>query len=122
MREVLTAYQNYCAEFVRPFEGYVAKLMGDGVLVYFGWPAAHEDDAERAVLAGLEVVAAVAALNSMPRYLTVSRFSCRRDATVAPGTADAMIEWRCFDLEAQLSGGALTPDLGAARFWPRARA
>jgi len=62
MREVLTAYQNCCTEVVSKFEGYVAKLMGDGVLVYFGWPAAHEDDAERAVLSGLQVVAAVAAL------------------------------------------------------------
>jgi class 3 adenylate cyclase len=62
MRAVLTAYQECCSEVVRRFAGYVAKLMGDGVLVYFGWPAAHEDDAERAVLAGLEVVAAVAAL------------------------------------------------------------
>ena len=62
MRELLAAYQGCCAEVVGRFEGYVAKLMGDGVLVYFGWPAAHEDDAERAVLAGLDVVAAVAAL------------------------------------------------------------
>src|ERR1051326_1867492 len=62
MRDLLAAYQGCCAEVVGCFEGYVAKLMGDGVLVYFGWPAAHEDDAERAVLAGLEVVAAVGAL------------------------------------------------------------
>ena len=44
------------------FEGYVAKLMGDGVLAYFGWPRAHEDDAERAVRAGLAIVAAVTKL------------------------------------------------------------
>jgi class 3 adenylate cyclase len=54
MREVLGAYQVCCAEVVGRFEGYVAKFMADGVLAYFGWPAAHEDDAERAVLAGLE--------------------------------------------------------------------
>jgi class 3 adenylate cyclase/predicted ATPase len=62
MREVLTAYQGCCVEIVGRFEGYVAKLMGDGVLVYFGWPVAHEDDVERSVRAGLDVVAAVSAL------------------------------------------------------------
>ena len=49
---------------MRRFGGYVAKYMGDGVLVYFGYPQAHEDDAERAVRAGLELVEAVAALKA----------------------------------------------------------
>jgi class 3 adenylate cyclase len=49
---------------VRRFDGFVAKYMGDGVLVYFGYPQAHEDDAERAVRAGLELIGAVAALGS----------------------------------------------------------
>jgi len=49
---------------VRRFGGFVAKYMGDGVLVYFGYPQAHEDDAERAVRAGLELIAAVSALKS----------------------------------------------------------
>jgi class 3 adenylate cyclase len=49
---------------VRRFDGFVAKYMGDGVLVYFGYPQAHEDDAERAVRAGLELTAAVAGLNT----------------------------------------------------------
>ena len=55
MREVITAYQNCCAEIVRQFDGHVAKFMGDSVLAYFGYPQAHEDDAERAVRAGLEL-------------------------------------------------------------------
>ena len=64
LREVISAYQKSVAETVRRFDGFVAKYMGDGVLIYFGYPQAHEDDAERAVRAGLEVVAAVTALKS----------------------------------------------------------
>ena len=64
LREVISAYQKSVTETVQRFGGFVAKYMGDGVLVYFGYPQAHEDDAERAVCAGLEVVAAVAALKS----------------------------------------------------------
>jgi class 3 adenylate cyclase len=52
LREVISAYQKCAAETVRRFDGFVAKYMGDGVLVYFGYPQAHEDDAERAVRAG----------------------------------------------------------------------
>jgi class 3 adenylate cyclase/tetratricopeptide (TPR) repeat protein len=62
LREVISAYQGAVTETVRRFGGFVAKYMGDGVLVYFGYPQAHEDDAERAVHAGLELVAAIGAL------------------------------------------------------------
>ena len=64
LREVISAYQKCVAETVRRFDGFVAKYMGDGVLIYFGYPQAHEDDAERAVRAALEIVAAVAALKA----------------------------------------------------------
>ena len=64
LREVISAYQKCVAETVQRFGGFVAKYMGDGVLIYFGYPQAHEDDAERAVRAGLELVAAVTALKS----------------------------------------------------------
>ena len=64
LREVISAYQKCVAETVQRFGGFVAKYMGDGVLVYFGYPQAHEDDAERAVRAGLELVAAVSALKT----------------------------------------------------------
>ena len=64
LREVISAYQKCVAETVQRFGGFVAKYMGDGVLVYFGYPQAHEDDAERAVRAGLELIAAVSALKS----------------------------------------------------------
>src|ERR1700751_622269 len=52
LREVIAAYQTCIADTVRRFGGFVAKYMGDGVLIYFGYPQAHEDDAERAVRAG----------------------------------------------------------------------
>ena len=64
LREVISAYQNCVAATVRRFGGFVAKYMGDGVLVYFGYPEAHEDDAERAVQAGLELIAAVTSLKT----------------------------------------------------------
>ena len=64
LREIISAYQKCVAETVRRFGGFVAKYMGDGVLVYFGYPQAHEDDAERAVRAGLELVQAVGGLQS----------------------------------------------------------
>jgi class 3 adenylate cyclase len=64
LREVISAYQKCVAETVGRFGGFVAKYMGDGVLIYFGYPQAHEDDAERAVRAGLELVAAVTALKT----------------------------------------------------------
>jgi class 3 adenylate cyclase/predicted ATPase/tRNA A37 threonylcarbamoyladenosine biosynthesis protein TsaE len=64
LREIISAYQKCVAETVRRFGGFVAKYMGDGVLVYFGYPQAHEDDAERAVRAGLELIPAVSALKA----------------------------------------------------------
>jgi class 3 adenylate cyclase/tetratricopeptide (TPR) repeat protein len=64
LREVISAYQKCVAETVRRFGGFVAKYLGDGVLVYFGYPQAHEDDAERAVRAGLALVIAVNALKT----------------------------------------------------------
>jgi class 3 adenylate cyclase len=69
LREVISAYQKCVAETVQRFGGFVAKYMGDGVLVYFGYPQAHEDDAERAVRAGLDLVAAVTALKTPVHHL-----------------------------------------------------
>jgi class 3 adenylate cyclase len=64
LREVISAYQKCVAEAVERFGSYVAKFMGDGVLIFFGYPQAHEDDAERAVRAGLELIQAVGGLKS----------------------------------------------------------
>ncbi|MGA7372053.1 MAG: AAA family ATPase [Methyloceanibacter sp.] len=65
LREVVAAYQKCVAEIVHRFDGFVAQYLGDGVLVYFGYPQAHEDDAERAVRAGLELIAAIIALKTL---------------------------------------------------------
>ena len=64
LREVISVYQKCVAKTVGRFSGFVAKYMGDGVLIYFGYPQAHEDDAERAVRAGLELVAAASDLKT----------------------------------------------------------
>src|SRR5215813_13212290 len=64
LREVISAYQKCVAETVQRFDGFVARYMGDGALVYFGYPRAHEDDAERAIRAGLELIKAVTELKS----------------------------------------------------------
>src|SRR6516162_8062322 len=64
LREIISAYHKCVAEAVHRFGGFVAQYLGDGVLVYFGYPEAHEDDAERAVRAGLELIAAVIALKT----------------------------------------------------------
>src|SRR5215471_13272448 len=64
LREVIRAYQASSAEVIDRFEGHIAQYLGDGLLVYFGYPRAHEDDAQRAVRAGREIVTAIGALNA----------------------------------------------------------
>jgi class 3 adenylate cyclase len=64
LREVIRAYQQASAEVIEQFDGHVAQYLGDGLLVYFGFPRAHEDDAERAVRAGLGILDAIGALHA----------------------------------------------------------
>jgi class 3 adenylate cyclase len=64
LRSVIGAYHKCVAETVARFDGFVAEYMGDGVLIYFGYPQAHEDDAERAVRAGLALIEAVGKLRA----------------------------------------------------------
>src|SRR5262249_31695211 len=64
LRTVILAYQETCAQVIRRFEGHLARSIGDGLLVSFSYPQAHEDDAQRAVRAGLEIVAALPQLNT----------------------------------------------------------
>ena len=78
LREVISAYQKCVAETVQRFGGFVAKYMGDGVLVYFGYPQAHEDDAERAVRAGLELIAAVSGAED-------AQLHCKPASALRPG-------------------------------------
>jgi class 3 adenylate cyclase len=70
LREIVGAYHRCVADTVGRFGGFVAKYMGDGVLIYFGYPEAHEDDAERGVRAGLAVIQAVGQL-ATPEPLNV---------------------------------------------------
>jgi class 3 adenylate cyclase len=62
-RDVVRAYQEACAKVIARFEGHIAQYLGDGLLVYFGYPRAHEDDAQRAVRAGLGMIEALGQLN-----------------------------------------------------------
>ena len=78
LREVISAYQKCVTETVQRFGGFVAKYMGDGVLVYFGYPQAHEDDAERAVRAGLELITA-------GRHVEVCSLHCEPAWGLPPG-------------------------------------
>jgi class 3 adenylate cyclase/tetratricopeptide (TPR) repeat protein len=64
MRQVIRAYQDACSGVIARYDGFVAKFMGDGILAYFGFPHAHEDDGERAVRAGLEIACVVGALQT----------------------------------------------------------
>jgi class 3 adenylate cyclase len=64
MREVITSFQDRCRQAIRQYAGFIARYMGDGMLVYFGYPQAHEDDAERAVRAGLAIVRSMTELNT----------------------------------------------------------
>src|SRR5437879_1904248 len=64
LRAVVRAYQETCAKVIARFEGHIAQYLGDGLLVYFGYPLAHEDDAQRAVRAGLGMVEALGQLNT----------------------------------------------------------
>src|SRR4029453_16776065 len=64
LREVVRAYQEACAKVIARFDGSIAQYLGDGLLVYFGYPLAHEDDAQRAVRAGLGMMEAVEPLNT----------------------------------------------------------
>jgi class 3 adenylate cyclase len=64
LRDVIASFQSRCSAAIRRYDGFVAKYMGDGILVYFGCPRAHEDEAERSVRAGLDIVDAMAELNA----------------------------------------------------------
>jgi class 3 adenylate cyclase len=63
-REVVRAYHQACTAVIHQYDGYIAQYLGDGLLVYFGYPVAHEDDAQRAVRAGLGMLRALAPLNT----------------------------------------------------------
>ena len=63
LRDVIRAYQSTSSDVIERYDGYIAQHLGDGLMVYFGWPQAHEDDAQRAAHAGLGIIEAMGALN-----------------------------------------------------------
>src|SRR5258708_7593085 len=71
-RETVAGYHHAAAEAITRFEGHVAKYLGDGVMAYFGWPQAHDNDAERAARAGLAILDAIAKLNEQPGHAKLS--------------------------------------------------
>jgi class 3 adenylate cyclase len=71
-RETIAGYHRTAAEAIVRFDGYVAKYLGDGVMAYFGWPAAHDNDAERAARAGLAILDAISKLNEQPGHANLS--------------------------------------------------
>jgi class 3 adenylate cyclase len=76
-REVVQAYQDTCARVIARYDGHIAQYLGDGLLVYFGYPQAHEDDAQRAVRAGLGMVEALGQLNTRPEQKQGVRLAVR---------------------------------------------
>src|SRR6478735_379416 len=67
MWEVIRAYRAACARVIATYDGMIARFVGDGIFAYFGYPRAHEDDAERAVRAGLDIIAAIGPLRAQER-------------------------------------------------------
>jgi len=104
LRELMRAYRKACDEVVARYEGHVAQYLGDALMAYFGWPRAHEDDAERSVRAGLEIVHAVKAVHATPQLAV--------RIGVATGTVVVGAVSRADDAEAKLAWGD-TPNLAA---------
>ena len=100
LREVVLAYQATCVEVIQRFDGHIAQYLGDGLLVYFGYPQAHEDDAQRAVRVGLGILDAMGALNTRLERAKGMRLAVRIGIHTGPvvvgtmgGVAAAMSNW-----------------------------
>jgi class 3 adenylate cyclase/predicted ATPase len=104
-REVLSGYQQACARAIESFDGYTARYVGDGLVAYFGYPRAHEDDAQRAVLAGLGILDELVDLNAHLRELfdvsLQARIGLHSGVVVAGEMADRDAESR-FDIVGEM--------------------
>ena len=102
LRSLLHAYRTLCGDVIARYDGFVARYVGDGILTYFGWPTAHEEDAERAVRAALEIVQ------------TVKRASSTEDLSVRIGiaTGPVVVGERPVGDQSKLAVGS-TPNLAA---------
>ena len=90
LREVVLAYQATCVEVIQRFDGHVAQYLGDGLLVYFGYPQAHEDDAQRAVRAGLGILDAMGTLNTRLEQAKGMRLAVRIGIHTGPVVVGTM--------------------------------
>ena len=109
LQVVLQAYHTVCAEAIERFDGYVAQYLGDGVLAYFGYPAAHEDAARRAVHAGLGVIEAMAALNARLERERGVRLAVR----LGIHTGLVVVDWGREGARAERLAVGATPNLAA---------
>ncbi|HXH12589.1 MAG TPA: adenylate/guanylate cyclase domain-containing protein [Alphaproteobacteria bacterium] len=91
LRQVVRAYHQACAEVIQRFEGHIAQLLGDGLLVYFGWPQAHDDDARRAVQAGLGIIQEMDALNTQLSQVVGARRAAALQVRVGIHTGLAVV-------------------------------
>src|SRR5262249_15613281 len=89
-REVVRAYQSTCTEVIQRYEGHVAQLLGDGLLIYFGYPHAHEDDAQRAVRTGLGILAVLGDLNTRLQQEKGIQLALRVGINTGPVVVGAM--------------------------------
>ena len=94
LREVVHAYQETAADVIRGFEGHIAQYLGDGLLVYFGYPQAHEDDAHRAVRSALGIVEAMGTLNSRLESEYGVQLAVRLGIHTGPGRSGRNGRWR----------------------------
>src|SRR5215813_13564278 len=90
LREVVLAYQATCVEIIQRFDGHVAQYLGDGLLVYFGYPQAHEDDAQRAVRAGLGILNAMGTLDTRLQHAKGMRLAVRIGIHTGPVVVGTM--------------------------------
>ena len=84
VRDIIAAYRETCVAVLGRYEGFVARYIGDGILVYFGYPNAHEDDAERGVRAGLEIVRAISAQSEEPNRVFTGALAVRIGIATGP--------------------------------------
>ncbi|XHY17892.1 hypothetical protein SuNHUV7_26930 (plasmid) [Pseudoseohaeicola sp. NH-UV-7] len=112
MRTVITGYQNTVAGVVGRYEGFVAKFMGDGVMCYFGWPRAGEDDAERAVRAGLAIIDSIRTINAPDGTALATRIGVATGVVIvgdligSGATQEAAVVGETPNLAARLQGVA----------------
>ena len=90
LRQVVLAYQATCVEVLQRFDGHIAQYLGDGLLVYFGYPQAHEDDAQRAVRTGLGILEAMQTLNTRLEHDQGLRLAVRLGIHTGPVVVGTM--------------------------------